>query len=160
MGNILESILENSHKRCKTCEKDFYVPNSEDWVYRRGSFWFCSWSCLRKYEKAHEKPKKEKPVREYEKYHTCFECRFYHDGQRKCDRGITLYPYPHRDACSQFREIKDDSSVTVWKRGQAKFTEEDIQEIKRLYKEEYVTQQAIADRYGVSRSYIVSILER
>lgn len=107
MGNILDSILENCHKKCKICGKDFYVQSTEEWVYRRGALWFCTYGCMRKYDKAHEKLKEEKPLRPYEICHTCFDCRFYHDGPRKCDKGITLYPYPHRDACTQFREVRE-----------------------------------------------------
>ena len=45
---------------CKQCGKAFERPGYSDWVYKRAANWmemyfFCSLSCLRKYDKSKEK---------------------------------------------------------------------------------------------------------
>ena len=54
--------------KCKVCGKDFYIPNKREWAYKRGygghgkgctgkEKFFCSWSCLRVYDKKMEDAK-------------------------------------------------------------------------------------------------------
>lgn len=54
-------------KVCPICGKDFFVPDSDVWAYRRCNSerskasqykFFCSWTCFRQYEKEH--PRKNK----------------------------------------------------------------------------------------------------
>lgn len=50
-------------RKCKVCGKGF--ESCFDWVYKtrptgKRWVWFCSWGCLRKYEKAHPKRVREK----------------------------------------------------------------------------------------------------
>lgn len=48
-----------AHSKCHTCGKTFYIPDKNQYVYKRdevkdGRFlreYFCSWSCLCKYDK-------------------------------------------------------------------------------------------------------------
>ena len=45
--------LEYSEKQCHRCGKLFIVHSAKDWVFKRnikGDKFFCSWSCLRKWE--------------------------------------------------------------------------------------------------------------
>lgn len=49
---------------CPVCGKKFFVQFTDLWAYRRGhgkknSKYICSWSCLRQYDKDHEKVKEE-----------------------------------------------------------------------------------------------------
>lgn len=154
--------FDDHWKVCPVCNKGHYILDPDVYVYKRpskdGMLYFCKWSCMRKWDKENDPGESIRPEHDWEKYHTCLDCKFYHDVPRRCDRGITSHPYPNLDACSSFRELPPENSP--WRKGQAKFTDSDIREIKRLYKHEYMTQQAIADRFGVSRSYIVQILER
>jgi hypothetical protein len=45
-------------KRCTQCKKKFIVLDNAHWVYKRtkgtGVKYFCSWSCIRKYDGNHE----------------------------------------------------------------------------------------------------------
>ena len=36
---------------CPVCGKKFYVPELQEWVYKRSGIPLCSWTCLRKYDK-------------------------------------------------------------------------------------------------------------
>ena len=38
-------------RKCPMCGKEFFVRDANDWVYKRNSQYFCSWHCLRNYEK-------------------------------------------------------------------------------------------------------------
>lgn len=38
---------------CCVCGKKFVVYLNNDWVYRRGNKYMCSWTCLRAYDKKH-----------------------------------------------------------------------------------------------------------
>ncbi len=47
--------------KCKQCKGKFYVPCKDNWAYkfrRKGDMYFCSWSCLRAYEREHGEKKK------------------------------------------------------------------------------------------------------
>ena len=52
-----EDYYLNHPYECPQCKKSFFVPISGSWVYRYqvGKYMklFCSWGCLRKYEKSH-----------------------------------------------------------------------------------------------------------
>lgn len=55
MQEINPSIYDWTQKECYSCKKQFHIPSS-DWVYKRTvgrnkNVYFCSWGCLRKYEK-------------------------------------------------------------------------------------------------------------
>lgn len=109
------------HKRiCPICGKTHYPPDLDTYVYKRRDwhkrdaheeaiFYFCSWSCMRKWDKEQdEKYKKkkteERAVRWYEQYHTCFECKFYADGTRECLKRVKLHVTPDTDSCPSFRK--------------------------------------------------------
>lgn len=46
-------------RQCSVCERMFIVPDPSAWAYKRkpGSttLYFCSWTCLRKWDKEHLK---------------------------------------------------------------------------------------------------------
>lgn len=42
-------------KKCFVCRKKFEVQDAEEWAYKRKKRYFCSYGCLRRYEKAKEK---------------------------------------------------------------------------------------------------------
>ena len=37
--------------RCPVCKRDFYVAYPDLWAYKRSHRYFCSWGCLRRFEK-------------------------------------------------------------------------------------------------------------
>ena len=48
-------------RKCKTCGKEFIAR--ENWVYKRVDRnrcykWFCSWSCLKKFDEKHKGKKR------------------------------------------------------------------------------------------------------
>lgn len=56
MNKIMDSSTFHS---CKQCKKLFYIWNVNMWVYKiehkHSNFdYFCSWRCLRSYEKKHQ----------------------------------------------------------------------------------------------------------
>ena len=47
-------------RKCRICKKEFYA--NDDWAYKirrgpRDARWFCSWGCIKKYRREHEKKK-------------------------------------------------------------------------------------------------------
>ena len=42
----------NRERVCPICGKTFLLESTE-WVYRRGKKTFCTWSCMRAFDKAH-----------------------------------------------------------------------------------------------------------
>ena len=57
-----ERILGQWPRKCKVCRKEFYA-NIDLWKYQiirgpRDRIWFCSWKCLRQFEKEQEAKKK------------------------------------------------------------------------------------------------------
>jgi DNA-binding NarL/FixJ family response regulator len=53
--------FDRMEKNCDRCGKEFVMPCG-DWAYKRykgkGVQYFCSWKCIRAYEREHDKPKK------------------------------------------------------------------------------------------------------
>ena len=58
-----------AYRTCASCEKKFFVNYLDDYAYVKYSgvrdaygkgikVWFCSWHCLRAWDKTHEKKKK------------------------------------------------------------------------------------------------------
>lgn len=49
---------KDREKRCEQCGKIFETPCG-DWAYKKdrkhGVYWFCTWSCLRKWEREHKR---------------------------------------------------------------------------------------------------------
>ena len=49
--------LGGVYKVCPTCGKEFYIPNLDEWVFKRHGKnnyrFFCKWSCLRKFDETH-----------------------------------------------------------------------------------------------------------
>lgn len=45
---------------CHRCKKVFYWGDLTDYAYKMDGYYFCSWSCLRKYEKQKEQEQREK----------------------------------------------------------------------------------------------------
>ena len=62
MGNR----AEEREKACKCCGKQFDTPTGE-WAYKKykgqGWIWFCSWKCMRQWERVHEISKIERRER-------------------------------------------------------------------------------------------------
>ena len=114
MSNLLDALFETYRKECPECGEHFTVQSNEEYVYKRyikkkntsRLAYFCSWTCYRKWERENEPKPVEKPPRPYEICHTCFECRWYVDGTRECQRRRCMHPYPDLDACSSFRPIQ------------------------------------------------------
>ena len=53
--------LRGTTHKCPLCEKMFYIPIfCQKWTYRKGSKLFCSYSCMRAYERKLEEAKKAK----------------------------------------------------------------------------------------------------
>lgn len=48
---------------CKQCGRLFFIPCYTDYVYKRDKLVFCSWSCMRAYDRARELKKEKR--REY-----------------------------------------------------------------------------------------------
>ena len=49
-----------AYKNCPTCGKEFFVPQLDDWVFKRYRrdktkelMYFCKWSCVRKWDAEH-----------------------------------------------------------------------------------------------------------
>ena len=53
MNHAIASQFVNS-KKCPVCKKEFWTLWPEQWAYKRGRKYICSWSCLRKYDNSHE----------------------------------------------------------------------------------------------------------
>ena len=53
-GSCFRAIM----MECPICKKDFFCTNQGMWVYKitdeSGKYTFCSWTCMRKYEREHE----------------------------------------------------------------------------------------------------------
>ena len=70
MYRLPNDLQIGSMKTCKTCGKEFNVLVEQDWVYKRshehtaGGYrdYFCSWSCLRTYDREQEAKKKKKSI--------------------------------------------------------------------------------------------------
>ena len=49
---------------CGNCCKEIYLTNSRAWIYKREekneTVYFCSWSCLRAYDRMIEKKRKKR----------------------------------------------------------------------------------------------------
>lgn len=45
--------------KCHLCGKIFFSGNLHEWVYKMDGYYFCSWSCFRRYEKEQELMKRE-----------------------------------------------------------------------------------------------------
>ena len=56
-----EHLLGRWPRKCKECGKKFFANDDYVYKHKRGPHdakWFCSWSCMRKYEKEQEAKKK------------------------------------------------------------------------------------------------------
>ena len=42
---------------CPVCKKERDVPHPDLWVYKRGSRYLCSWTCLRAFDAKHGEPR-------------------------------------------------------------------------------------------------------
>ena len=51
----MSMILNDISKRCSQCGKEFGVPWPQLWAYKREKSWFCSYGCLRAYDKQRER---------------------------------------------------------------------------------------------------------
>ena len=46
---------------CKQCGKKFFIPACDTWVYKRGeTVYFCTWGCMRTFDRIKEKEKERK----------------------------------------------------------------------------------------------------
>ena len=45
---------------CHKCRKVFYAGDLSEYAYKMNGYYFCSWSCLRRYEQEQERIKREK----------------------------------------------------------------------------------------------------
>lgn len=57
---MAEERMVDVDRKCPICGKIFGVLDADKWAYKDGKpmKYFCSWTCLRKYQNAHEKPQK------------------------------------------------------------------------------------------------------
>ena len=66
-----------AYRICETCKKRFFVTSLDDYAYTRYSgvrdahgkglkVWFCSWHCLRQWDKSHDDGRKKKKELEWE----------------------------------------------------------------------------------------------
>jgi len=61
---------DSTMKRCPICHKEFDMLSCEQWVYKRkrygggGYIYFNKWSCMREYERRHERPRRPIPLAE------------------------------------------------------------------------------------------------
>ena len=70
-----------TYKVCPICKKQFSMLMSCGWAYTMNEKKFCSWSCMRKYERTRKKPnEKKEQVRE-----------LYHKGMRQYEIAKALY---------------------------------------------------------------------
>lgn len=46
--------------KCKQCGKLFIIPCYTDYVYKRENRVFCSWSCMREFDRERERKKEER----------------------------------------------------------------------------------------------------
>lgn len=53
----MNTVTDYSIKKCPICEKHFSVTYPELWVYKRGSRYLCSWTCLRAFDAKHGEPR-------------------------------------------------------------------------------------------------------
>lgn len=53
---------------CFRCRKVFYAGDLSEYVYKQNGHLFCSWSCLRKYEKEQEYYRQQKKKEMAKKY--------------------------------------------------------------------------------------------
>ena len=49
--------ISYQNRKCPMCGKEFVTRNALEWAYRRNNKVFCSWHCLREYDKG-SKPRK------------------------------------------------------------------------------------------------------
>ena len=55
----LTFAYSDTERNCPICGKEFFI-NGEEWAYKRRDtprgkqIWFCSWGCMRKYEKGEQ----------------------------------------------------------------------------------------------------------
>lgn len=47
-------------KKCYLCGKEFVYTDKVGWGYKKGEKLFCSWKCLRQYEKTRQFPNEKK----------------------------------------------------------------------------------------------------
>lgn len=52
--------LKSKDRICPICKKNFSPPNVTEWAYKVPNKVFCSWTCMRKYEKTQEAKKSKK----------------------------------------------------------------------------------------------------
>lgn len=45
--------------QCHRCQRIFYADDLGEYVYKKNGFYFCSWTCYRRYEQALEFQKRE-----------------------------------------------------------------------------------------------------
>ena len=46
--------------KCHECGKLFFIGSPADWIYKRGSTFFHTWSCMRKYDERHKNDEHER----------------------------------------------------------------------------------------------------
>lgn len=63
---MAEERMVDVDRKCPICGKIFGVLDADKWAYKDGKpmKYFCSWTCLRKWQKEHTKPQKELVIEE------------------------------------------------------------------------------------------------
>lgn len=63
---MTEERMIDVDRKCPICGKVFGVLDADKWAYKDGKpmKYFCSWTCLRKWQKEHTKPQKELVIEE------------------------------------------------------------------------------------------------
>ena len=62
-NHVSDNLLVNlgyKYYRCAHCGKTFYIAYLPDYTYKRGTKKFCSWSCMRAFDRG-ESPKVHEP---------------------------------------------------------------------------------------------------
>lgn len=107
----MNTRYDDHFKKCALCGEKFFVPDYGLYVYRRGEKFFCSWTCLRKFD-AKQKTREEKQSERYVPVKKCYDCQFniVEGGMRICYIGKSKKVFPMKAACSRFVKRRDSNA--------------------------------------------------
>ena len=57
---MMKFKLDSHYRDCPVCGRSFFVPDFGSYVYRRGTLFFCKWSCMRSWDKKRDKEEKKR----------------------------------------------------------------------------------------------------
>lgn len=69
-------LTAGTRKNCHNCDKEFTIWLESDWAYKKHmghgknerTLYFCTWSCLRAWEKENDRKKGKHKIEEYTPY--------------------------------------------------------------------------------------------